>query len=280
MIFSIFLASGALLSQAAAACTRAMLQDATMAYLKAQAAGQLTTLSVLDAKVSYAENDKIMDIKTGVLSQPMTIDFSRSFYDTTECAAVTEVNAASNKHPYVIMTRLLFTGEKITTIESIVTDEGDWAFNATSNLMWNKQEKWDPIPADKRDSRATIKAVGDAYLDNWANPSLPVPHGTPCARLEGGEYTGTRNMTANTCDMGAFPEPIKVGNRRYVIDEELGVMSIFNDFPWLEATTPNKPTQSTNLFRVEGGKTRYIHELTVCVSDHCSRTAPPPETKI
>ena len=147
-----------------------------------------------------------------------------------------------------------------------------WIFNANLFLNWSKGESWDPIPAEKQNSRAVIKAAGDAYLDNWGNVSLPVPHGTPCARLEGGLYTGSKNLTANTCDMGAFPTPLTVGNRRYVIDEEFGAVSILNDFPFLEASFPvDKVTPSSNLFRVQGGFIRYIHEVTVCATKNCSR---------
>ena len=160
-----------------------------------------------------------MDIKTGVLAQPITIDFNRSIHDTTECATFTELTAATNKHPYVIYTRMLFTNDKITTIESVVSDEGDWVFNATGHLRWTAQETWDPIPEDKRDSRAAIKAAGDLYLDSWGSAAVEVPFGTPCARLEGGFYTGSSNTTTNTCRMGQFPQPFVVGNRRYVIDE-------------------------------------------------------------
>lgn len=70
-------------------------------------------------------------------------------------------------------------------------------------------------PQDKRDTRAVIQAVADAYLDNWGDPTIKVPHGTPCARLQGRLYTGTRNM-------GAFPQKLKVTQRRYVIDEIIG----------------------------------------------------------
>ncbi|KAI0868660.1 hypothetical protein GGS24DRAFT_481620 [Hypoxylon argillaceum] len=160
---------------------------------------------------------------------------------------------------------------KITKIESVVTDNGDWAFNATGHLYWTRQEKWEPIPENQRDTRAVIQAAGDAYLNQWGNSTLPVPLGTPCARLEGGAYTGQSNPTANTCRMGAFPQPLKVADRRYIIDEELGAVDIFNGFPWLEASKPNGAVPSTNFIRVEKGLIRYIHEVTVCETPRCGR---------
>ena len=70
--------------------------------------------------------------------------------------------------------------------------------------------------------------------------------------------------------MGQFPEPLKIGNRRYVIDEELGAVDIFNDFPWIDKMKPSG-TASTNMVRVEGGMIRYIHEITICTARNCGR---------
>ncbi|KAI1177780.1 hypothetical protein F4777DRAFT_540335 [Nemania sp. FL0916] len=273
MIYSfLIVACAGLFSQAKAACGRAALQEVAAAYVKAQADGDLTLLN-LAKNISYAENDKPLDIKTGVLSQPIKIDFNRSIYDTTQCATFTELTSATSDHPYVIHTRMLLGngGKRITKIESVVTDSGDWAFNATGHLYWTQQEKWETVPAKQRDTRAVIQAAGDAYLNQWGNSTLPVPLKTPCARLEGGAYTGQSNMTANTCSMGAFPQPLNVANRRYIIDEVLGAVDIFNGFPWLEASKPDGSVPSTNFIRVEGGLIRYIHEVTVCETPHCGR---------
>ncbi|KAK4112818.1 hypothetical protein N656DRAFT_779051 [Canariomyces notabilis] len=266
-----------LATHAAAACSRAALQEVTASYIRAQTSGKPDELH-LASNATYAENDKPMSITTGVLSQAITIDFSRSIHDTVECATFTELTAATSPHPYVIHTRMIVSPAaaanmtpEITAIESVVTDQGDWIFNATSHLYWTQQEKWDPIPESQRDTRETIKAAADAYLDQWANSTLPVPLGTPCARLEGGIYTGQRDPAANTCRMPAFPVPIRAGNRRYVIDEELGAVDVFNGFPWLEATNTDAAMPSSNLVRVEGGLIRYIHEVTVCETTMCGR---------
>ncbi|KAI0849373.1 hypothetical protein F5Y00DRAFT_65836 [Daldinia vernicosa] len=269
MIYSLLLLGAGLASRASAACSRELLREATAAYVEAQAAGDPNLLG-LASNVSYLENDSPGDIKKGILSQAITIDFNRSLHDTTQCATFTELSAATNKNPYVIHTRLLFTDDKITAVQSVVADQGDWAFNATGQLYWTKQEKWDTIPEDKRDTREVIQAAGDAYLDSWGDGTVTVPYGTPCARLEGGAYTGGSQPTANTCVMPQFPEPFKVGNRRYVIDEEVGGLDIFNDFPFIDAGKPDG-TPSTNFIRVEGGKLRYIHEVTVCTTRNCGR---------
>lgn len=70
--------------------------------------------------------------------------------------------------------------------------------------------------------------------------------------------------------MPQFPTQFNVSNHRYIIDEELGGLDIFNDFPFIEVTKPDG-TPSGNFFRVEGGKIRYIHEVTICATKNCGR---------
>ncbi|PSN68563.1 hypothetical protein BS50DRAFT_632479 [Corynespora cassiicola Philippines] len=258
-----------LAAQASAACTRSGLQETVARYIQAQTSGQLDLLPLAPG-VSYTENDAPTDMAKGVLSQPVTIDFHRSLYDTAQCAAFTELAAATGSHPYVIHSHIFVVDDSITNIQSVVSDAGDWLFNATAFLSWTKREKWDTIAEGKRDSRAVIKAAGDAYLDSWGNGSVRVPYGTPCARLEGGAYTGERNQSSNTCRMPEFPQPFRITNRRYIIDEEMGGMDIFNDFPFIDATKPNG-TASSNFMRIEGGMLRYIHEVTVCATRNCGR---------
>lgn len=269
---SIVLAGLVFATNARAECGREMLRKLADTYVKAQTDGKPGMLSLAKG-ASYAENDQAMDIGKGVLAGPLKVDFTRSFHDTTQCATFTELVAATDPHPYVIHTRIEATKDgKVSKMESVVTDAGDWVFGAAEHLAVTRTEKWDEIPRDKRDTRAVIQAAADAYLDNWGDPKLPVPHGTPCARLEGRINTGSKKPEGNTCDMGAFPQKLKVGHRRYVIDETIGAVSIFHNFPWLDAGLPTDPgTPASQMFRVEDGKNRYIHEVTVCTTPQCGR---------
>lgn len=270
---TIVLAGAAIAANARAECTRAMLQDLADTYVEAQSTGDATVLP-LAAGSYYGENDVAMDIADGVLREALTVDFTRSFHDTTQCATFTELVAATHAHPYVIHTRMEATEEgEVTTMESVVTDEGDWVFGAEPYLNFTLNENWGEIPEDQRDTREIIQAAADAYINNWGNPELPVPHGTPCARLEGRMYTGSRDPEGQMCTMGAFPQPINTSNRRYVIDETIGAVSIFHHFSWLDAGLPadHPGTPASQMFRVEAGKNRYIHESTVCTTPACGR---------
>src|SRR5215471_398622 len=268
----IALAGLAFASNARAECTRETLQKLADTYVKALTAGNATMLP-LAAGSSYAENDKVMDVAKGVLAGPLKIDFTRSFYDTTQCATFTELVSASDPRPFVIHTRMEATEQgQVKKMESVVTHDGDWSFGAAEHLATTRSEKWDEIPAAKRDTRAAIQAAADAYLNNWGDPTLPVPHGTPCSRLEGRLSTAARNPDGQTCTMGAFPQKLNVTNRRYVIDENFGAVVIFHNFPWIDAGIPTDPgTPASQMFRVEGGKNRYIQEVTVCTTPGCGR---------
>jgi hypothetical protein len=259
-------------TSAQAECSRDTLQKIADTYVKAQTDGKASLLPLAKG-ASYAENDQVMDIGKGVLAGALKVDFTRSFHDTAQCATFTELVAATDPHPYVIHTRIEATQDgHVAKMESVVTDAGDWVFGAAEHLAVTRNEKWDEIPVDQRDTRAVIQAAADAYLDNWGDPELPVPHGTPCARLEGRLNTGAKNPEGNTCDMGAFPQKLKVSHRRYVIDETIGAVSIFHNFPWLDAGLPTDPgTPASQMFRVEHGKNRYIHEVTVCTTPNCGR---------
>lgn len=262
-------------TDAAAQCSRETLQQLAATYVEAQSAGKAAMVP-LAAGASYSENDEAKNIANGILAQALTVDFTRSFYDTTQCATFTEVVAATHAHPYVIHTRMEATADgKVSKLESIVTDEDDWVFGATEHLEVTRVENWNEIPANRRDTRQAIQAAADAYLDNWGDPDLPVPHGTPCSRLEGRISTAARDPQGQTCTMGAFPEKLNVTNRRYVIDETVGAVSIFHSFPWLDAGIPKDPgIPASQSFRVEGGMNRYIHEVTACRTPGCGRGRP------
>ncbi|KAI1422227.1 hypothetical protein F5Y12DRAFT_763993 [Xylaria sp. FL1777] len=243
---SLFSATGA------AQCARETLVAATEKLLAAQTAGKPDELGAL-AEVKYLEQFKTADVTKGILSKAVALDFNRSLHDTVQCTTYTEMVSAKGAHPYVIGTQMHFTPEGLlTNLSSLVTDQGDWLFNATGTLYWASREQWTVIPEDQRDSRATIQAAADAYADIFNDKSVTVPWGSPCARLEGGAYTGN-GSPSDRCDVG-IPNGVVLKNRRYVIDETLGAVDVFIDF----ATVPD-----SHEFRVEKGKIRYVHTITV-----------------
>ncbi|KAK7707964.1 hypothetical protein SLS64_006786 [Diaporthe eres] len=242
---------------ASAACDRATLQNVTNSYIAAQTSGSLNPIAGLINGTNYRENYKPATISSGILSQALKIDHNRTTLDTTQCASYSELIVANSAHPYVIGTQLYLSNsttepQTISKIDTLITDQGDWLFNATGTLYWASREDWGPIAADKRDTRKTIQAAADAYLDYFRDKSVVVPWGTPCARLEGGAYTG-KGAATDSCNVGV-PNDINLTDRRYIIDEEVGEVDVFLSF----VSNPD-----SHEFRVEGGKLRFVHTLTV-----------------
>ncbi|TVY83842.1 hypothetical protein LSUE1_G001628 [Lachnellula suecica] len=240
---------------AEADCDLATLQGAVANYLTAQTSGSSSALTGLASSTTYTQNDKTADVKAGILSSALQITHNRSSYDTTQCATYTELIVASSAKPYVIGTQMRFTGSSITKMQSLVTTTGDWLFNATGTLYWASKESWGTIPEAQRDTRATIQAAADAYLNLFLNKTVVVPWGTPCDRLEGGSYTGNGSPT-DSCNVGV-PSGLDLTNRRYVIDESVGAVDVFLNFGGATGLP------DSHEFRVQSGKLRYVHTLTV-----------------
>ncbi|KAK1756727.1 hypothetical protein QBC47DRAFT_451309 [Echria macrotheca] len=241
--------SAAFAAPTAEPCTRDFLKTQAAKYVAAQVAGTLGELAT--SSVTYTQDFKPATLGTGLLAKPLKIDFNRSTYDTTQCATYTEVIAASSTPPYVLGTQMRFTDGVLSKMETIATTTGDWLFNPSGTLKYSQQEAWTEIPEDKRDTRAVIQAAGDAYLDLFNDKTVKVPWGNPCARLEGGSYIQP------SCNVGV-PSGLKMTNRRYVVDEVLGTVDIFFTFGGQEP--------DSHQFRVENGKLRYVHTLTVMKS--------------
>ena len=106
----------------------------------------------------------------------------------------------------MILTRMEASEDgKVSKMESVATDQGDWLFGADKYLGFSKAENWGEIPKDKRDTRAAIQAAADAYLDNWGNPDIQVPQAPPAPgwRAARTRAPGTRR-----------PKPAPWGNSR------------------------------------------------------------------
>lgn len=246
-------------AQAEVSCTRGGLQQAVNLYIAAQTKGDLSGLP-LAAGVGYWENIAPADIKTGIVTKPMKIDFHRSVFDTDTCQSYTEVIVTDKAAPYVLGTRLRVNHDKISEVESLWTTTGYWLFNADAYLKYSSAEKWEPIAAERRDSRGTLVAAANAYLDAFLDKKIDlVPWGFPCVRIEGGAYTG-KGTPSDSCEVGV-PGGVNITNRRFVVDEVMGTVMVFCTFG---AGGPNggSGAPDMHLFRVENGKLRYVHTLT------------------
>ncbi|KAF2706028.1 hypothetical protein K504DRAFT_387264 [Pleomassaria siparia CBS 279.74] len=248
-------------------CDRAALSEAADAYITAQTTGSLDPLQkLLSSNWTYLENNKATTPTTSVLHKALKIDHRRTNYDLVACATYTEL--ISTTGPYTLATQIRHGADKkkIASIDTIAATTGAWLFNATKTLGYVKQESWPPIPPANRDSRAVIQAAGDAYLDMWSSTTADklVPWGTPCVRLEGSAYTGSGSAN-DSCKPGIPSNHSQAPNthRRYVIDEDMGSVSIFCVWEHMMMAA------DSHEFRLEGGKLRFVHTMTECGGRVC-----------
>jgi hypothetical protein len=200
----------------------------------------------------------------GLWNKALPIAFTRSFLDSTRCKTFTEIIVTEGGHPYVIGTRLYVDAGKVTRIDSIVTDEGDWLFNAENYLKYSKGENWNLTPAQRTPAEEMINGA-NAYLDLFSDKFREAPWGQPCARLEGGAYTN-RSVLADgspnfedpdrSCRAGIPNGVLYIVNRDYVVDEVQGVVNVFCRFGNSATGLPDSHT-----FMFVNGKYRWVHTL-------------------
>ncbi|HVZ22296.1 MAG TPA: hypothetical protein VG871_14590 [Vicinamibacterales bacterium] len=244
-------------------CSRDGLQRAVDLYVAAQTRGDTSGLP-LATGLGYIENAAPADITTGLIKTPMTIDHTRSLLDTATCQTFTEVIVTDTVHhgekPYVLGARLRVNRDKIAEIEILWTTTGYWLFNADAYLKYATEENWGPIPDGQRDTRDTLVAAANAYLDAFLEGKKDlVPWGYPCNRTEGGMHTG-RGVPTDSCDVGV-PSGVNIANRHFIVDETIGAVQVFCTFG---AGGPNggSGAPDSHLFRLEHGKLREVHTIT------------------
>lgn len=242
--------------QAQAACTRDGLQSAVDSYLSAQGSGDVSKMS-LAAEAKFLENMSEIEKGKGLWNTALPIAHAKSFLDPVRCKTFTEVIVTEGGHKYVLGTRLTVSDGAITQIDSLVTDTGDWLFNADAYLKFSTAEDWGTLKPEQRVSGQDLIDAAHQYLDLFTDKFVEAPWGTPCERLEGGAYTNPDNKPDSTCKVGIPEGVLYIVNRSFVIDEEKGVINVFCRF----GSSTGMPDSHT--FRLVDGKYRSIHTLSV-----------------
>ncbi|HTY63140.1 MAG TPA: hypothetical protein VMG30_12900 [Acidobacteriota bacterium] len=258
------------LTAAVKGCTRAGLQKVTQKYVAALKKGD-PSLMPLAPQAKYIERRKEIPLGQGLWQKPFPVDFSRSYFDVEICESFTEIIQAKSDHPYVVGTRLKVVDGKIAEIESLASDKRDWLFNADNYLKYSSTEKWDIIPPEKRSDRQSLIKVASDYFDIFQDYSSfdKVPWGIPCVRIEGGMYTNSDNHPNPSCTEGV-PKGggVPMTNRRYIVDVDMGTVTGQIDFGG------EKGLPDAHTFRLENGKLRYVHVITLCPNG-CPVIPPP-----
>lgn len=266
--FSTLLAATAALviaapAQAQGGCDRELLQGIADDWVAALEQGTMMTMN-LGEWVDYDENFKRSSLGS-FLSRERGVDWHMALLDTTSCqvyveAVVLDGDRGEEAHPMVLATQIGNGFFGVGPFDNIVTDEGDWLFDANATYEYARREDWGVLPEGERATREQLIAAADAYLDLFSDPTVEVPWGEPCARLEGGVYTG-RGLPTDSCNVGV-PEGVELTNRRYVVDEAKGAVNVFLEFG-------GNARPDSHTFRMENGALRYIHTVTQCEEENC-----------
>ncbi|MCL2183242.1 MAG: hypothetical protein FWB85_07210 [Chitinispirillia bacterium] len=260
-------------------CTREILNAAVDSYVEAFTAGDYT-LMPLAQNARYIENDntvpkgedRIIPFGDGLWQGPLPADYRHTnLLDVEQCAAYTEVVVATNDPQYILGVKIVVnTGEevsvkeapriipgmkkaaeagfKISEVNLVLTQKGDWGFNADNWIKFASAEDWAPLPADNRLSRPELLRAAELFLEYFSDRSVEPLWGNPCARLEGGAYTGDRE----DCSIGAPNLPMKVTVFWHLIDEVNGMVVLYNYFGGSD----------THTYYIPPTGYRYIHTMT------------------
>ncbi len=130
-------------------CTAEQLNAATDAYVAAQKKGDISKLPLAD-DVEYYENMQKIKKEDGLWNKKLKVAFTESFHDPLRCKTFTEIAVTKGGHPYVIGTRLYMNDGKVIRIDSLVTDKGDWLFNANAYVKFASKQDWGVLPEKDR----------------------------------------------------------------------------------------------------------------------------------
>lgn len=255
------IAAGLAVSSPAAAqqgCPREMLTEISNSWIRAIEAGRMTEMK-LGEWVDYNENFTRSSLGR-FLDKPREVDWHMALLDTTSCKVFVEAVILDEERPMVIATQIGNGFFGVGPFNNIVTDKGDWLFDARATYEYARREDWGDILEGERATREELIAAADAYLDLFSDPIVEVPWGEPCARLEGGAYTA-RGEPSDSCNVGV-PEGVQMIDREYIVDPVKGAVNVF-----LKMGENQRPDSHT--FRIEDGKIRYIHTLTYCEEENC-----------
>lgn len=241
-------------------CTLDELKAATDAYVKAQSAGNISAMPI-SSGAHFLENMKTVDRKDGLWNTPLTIAHAKSLHDDKRCKTFTELIVTKGGHPYVIGTRLYMHNGMIIRVDSLITDKGDWLFNANAYLKYAKQDVWTDLHKFQRTPAAEMMRGANAYLDAFSDKFTDIPWGMPCARLEGGFYTNHAGSPNPSCAVGIPSGVIYIVDRDFLVDEEMGVINVFCRFEGIGGML------DSHSFRFIDGRIRNIHTLTINLSD-------------
>ena len=116
-------------------------------------------------------------------------------------------------------------------IDSLVTDKGDWLFNANAYLKYSKAEDWERAAEGRARVDAGADQGGQRLPRSVLRQASSRRLGACLARgLKAARTRIASNDPNPTCKVGIPPGVLYIVNRDYVVDEEMGVVNIYCRF--------------------------------------------------
>ncbi len=203
----------------------------------------------LSDSVRYTENADEVEIGDGLWSSAGEPKLVRSMFDVERCTSLTELVLPEGGADSVISLRLTLQAGKVAEAEAIITRDGDWLFKS-DGFVASADQKWDVLPEDQRTSREDLIAAARAYYDIFNDPSVVVPFGEPCERLEGG--TGPIGCTTG------IPDGVVIGDRRFYADVEAGISAGIGLFGG-----DSSGLLDIHYYQMVSGEIHHVHSMTV-----------------
>ncbi|MFC4255728.1 hypothetical protein GRI97_13675 [Altererythrobacter xixiisoli] len=240
---------------AAQGCPAKTLDDISTSWTNALATGTPYRMN-LGEWVDYKENFKVASLGE-FFSKERKVDWQLALKDTQACRVLVETVILDPERPLVFATQMDNGFFGTGPFHNLVTDAGDWQFDAAKTLEHVSKEDWGMIPEGQRNTRAELQAIANAYLDHLKDRSVAVSWAPQCARLDGSVYVEGADCTAG------LPENVAAIDRNFIIDETLGAVGVF-------ARLGEDKVPSSQLLRIEDGKIRYVHTLASCATAGCT----------
>jgi len=251
-------------SACAAQCDRACLKGMITQYVDALLAHDPRKLPLAD-KVRFTQDSKVMKLGEGLWSEPLTKGtFRQDYLDTTKQVAASHMQLLSGKEQVLLSVLLHLTDSKISGIETLIQRVEPGARFQPTEFGKPIRGMNDPVPADKRQSRASMVATALTYPEGLRVGNF-TDGGTPFApeayRVENGVITAGQGCGRADCGMYAqtiMLHPSIIPNVA-AVDEQNGVVVLWMNFGYTNSYGPGNSLVTFEAFKIWGGQIHAIN---------------------
>lgn len=248
----------------AAQCDRACLSGLVTQYVDALVAHD-PARAPATPNVRFTEDSQVLKLGDG-LWKTVTAKgtFREEYLDTEKQVAAAHVELREGAVPVLYSVLLHVEGGKIAGIESLVQRiTPDSRFQPTE-LGKPIRGMDDPVPAGKRQSRASLVQTALTYTDGLRRGNF-TDAGTPFApetyRVENGVITVGQGCRFADCGMYTQRLMVHPGILPSVaaVDEQAGVVVLWMNFGFTDSYGPGKSLVTYEAFKIWGGQIHAIN---------------------